>query len=266
MSEGQNLVESAGRLVSGHTAGKQGQRWPEDFDPSARKAPGMRGKEHEMRKLIVASMVLGSLLVASSALAAEGSGSGLSLGLRTGYGMAMGDAAKDAKMSDGVKGQIPIWLDVGYKLNPSIYVGGYFSYGIGMLNKEKTGCDQSGVSCSASDMRFGVDAHYHIMPEASFDPWVGLGVGYEIAGYKASAGGAEAKSSYKGLEYVNIQAGGDYKVAPNFGIGPFVTFSMGQYSSYKVTTPAGELSGDIPEKGMHQWLMIGIRGVYDLAM
>jgi len=216
-----------------------------------------------MRKLIVASMVLGSLLVASSALAAEGSG--LSLGLRAGYGLPMGDAAKDAKLSDGFSGQIPIWLDVGYKLNPNIYIGGYFSYGIAMLNKDKMGCEGD-VSCSGSIMRFGANAHYHIMPEASFDPWVGAGIGYEIAGMKAEAGGAEASTTWKGLEFVNLQAGGDYKVSPNFGIGPWLSFSLAQYSSAKVKTPLGEASADIEEKAMHQWLMIGIRGVYDLSM
>lgn len=207
-----------------------------------------------MRKLIVASMVLGSLLIASSALAAEGSGSGLSVGLRSGYGIAMGDAFKDAKMSDGIKGQIPIWLDLGYKINPNIYVGGYFSYGIGMINKDKA-C--GGGSCGANIMRFGIDAHYHIMPEATFDPWVGLGVGYEIA---KTTGDVEA--SLKGLEFVNIQAGGDYKVAPNFGIGPWLSFSMAQYSKVE----AGGQSADITDKAMHQWLMIGIRGVYDISM
>src|SRR5262245_15293263 len=38
----------------------------------------------------------------------------IKLGLRLGYGLPLGDAAKDAPLSDTFSGQIPIWIDAGY--------------------------------------------------------------------------------------------------------------------------------------------------------
>jgi hypothetical protein len=123
----------------------------------------------------------------------------------------------------------------------------------------------SGADCSASDLRFGVQGQYHLSPVETLDPWFGLGIGYESASMTAKAGGQEAKTSYSGLEFLNLQAGLDYKLSPAFGVGPFLSFSLGQYSSYDVTVPGmGKLSGSIPEKAMHEWLTIGVRGAFTL--
>ncbi|MBI2390363.1 MAG: hypothetical protein HYV09_12305 [Deltaproteobacteria bacterium] len=194
--------------------------------------------------------------------AAEGKESGLEVGARVGYGIPMGNAAEGSKMSDAFNGKIPLWLDVGYRLNRNIYVGGFFQYGIGLMNDDKC------KDCSGSVMRFGVNAQYHIMPTQKFDPWVGVGVGYEIAtlSSKTTVLGQtfEASSSTKGLEFINLQAGGDYKVSPDFGIGPFLSFSLGQYSSSTVEINGQENSADIEKKAMHQWLILGVRGSFVL--
>ena len=44
------------------------------------------------------------------------------------------------------------------------------------------------------------------------------------------------------------------------GLGPFVSFSLGQYSSYGF----GDESEDMDETAMHQWLTIGARGSFSL--
>ncbi|MGZ3474921.1 MAG: hypothetical protein ACXWUG_11955, partial [Polyangiales bacterium] len=205
---------------------------------------------------------------------------GIELGLRTGFGIPLGKssesdnpaASSDAgKLSSGITGQIPIWLDVGYRINPNIYAGVYFQYGI-ILAKKGTdpGNCPDAASCSGSDMRFGVNAQYHLMPDQSFDPWVGVGIGYEILSLKESANGRDGKSSAKGLEFLNLQVGGDYKVAPNLGIGPFISFSLGQYSGASVDNGAGSTDIDFdgeagrPKKALHEWLTIGLRGTFGL--
>lgn len=206
------------------------------------------------------SLSLAAVVLASgSALAAEDQG-GLELGARLGYGIALGKAAKDQPMSDGLKGQIPIQIDVGYRINPNIYAGAYFMYGIGLLNKDKLNCD----SCSGSDMRFGIQAQYHLMPAETFDPWIGLGIGYEIASFSSSSALGDVKSSSKGMEFIHVQVGGDYKVSPNLAIGPFATFAIGQYSSGTVEVGGNSKSDDIQDKELHQWLMLGVRGSFRL--
>jgi outer membrane protein W len=171
------------------------------------------------------------------------------LGLRLGYGLPMGSIMKGDKMSDAFSGMIPIWLDVGYMVTPNIMVGVYGNYGIVSLK------DCSG-DCSASQLRFGVQGQYHISPAEKLDPWFGLGIGYEKMSVKA--GGDDG--SISGMEYLNLQAGLDYKLSPAFGLGPFLSFSLGQYGS----ASSGGVSADIPETAMHQWLTLGVRGAFNL--
>lgn len=184
--------------------------------------------------------------------------SGLSFGLRTGYALPLGNAAEfstplgklESKLSDVYSGAIPIWADVGYRINPNIYVGGFFQFGVGLMNSDK-GADSGNV------MKFGANAHYHFMPQSNFDPWAGLGVGYEIANAKNKAG---AETTMSGFEFANLQAGGDFKVMPALRVGPTAMFSVGQYSS--ISSGGTSLSGF--DKTMHMWLTLGIRGQYDL--
>jgi opacity protein-like surface antigen len=236
-----------------------------------------------IRSLLALTAVASSVLVSSAAFADEAAPAapaasepapaaapaaapakegGVELGLRVGYGLPLGDAVKDGKLSDGFSGQVPIWLDVGYRINKNIYAGVYFAYGFAFLNKDKA-CP-GGADCSASDMRFGVNAHYHIMPDQAFDPWVGIGIGYEIAGLKASAGGQEFKATYSGLEFVNLQVGGDYKVSPQLAVGPFVALSIAQYSSYKTDPELPGADSTIKDKAIHEWLTIGVKGTFGL--
>jgi len=211
-----------------------------------------------MRKITVAGLAVASLFVATSAMADEGGG-GLEAGLRLGYALPMGEAAKDSKMSDAFSGMIPVWVDVGYRIDPSLYAGLYAQYGLLSIKDCPDGAD-----CSGSDIRFGVMGAYHLMPAESFDPWLGFGIGYEMTKVKFSAGGQDSSTTYKGLEFANLQLGGDYKVSDGFAIGPFLSFSLGQYSSAEVEMAGVSASGDITDKGMHQWLALGVRGAFGM--
>jgi hypothetical protein len=191
---------------------------------------------------------------AAAPAAGGGGGTGVELGLRVGYGIPLGDAVKNVKMSDaGYKGKIPIRLDAGYRVTPNIMVGVYFAYGIIMIDKDKA-C--GGADCSAHSLDFGVQAAYHIMPDQSMDPWVGLGIGLE----QISGSVSSVDFGIKGLTFAEIQAGLDFKAGGNLMVGPFLGFALGQYST---VTAAGN-SADITDKGMHEWLTIGVRGAYGI--
>jgi hypothetical protein len=184
---------------------------------------------------------------------------GFQLGLRTGFGLPLG-------LSSIFNGQLPIWVDAGYRINPNFYVGAYFQYGIAFVNKSD-GCSSPGWSCSGSDIRFGANVHYHVLPAASFDPWVGLGFGYEFSNFFSSHEGTTARLGFKGFEFVNLQVGGDYRLSRAFGVGPFASFSIGQYDFATEIVPGPSamlLWGDVMDKAIHEWLVLGLRGVYDL--
>lgn len=177
------------------------------------------------------------------------------LALRLGYALPLGDVSDGSKLSDGTSGQLPIWIDAGYLVTPNILVGVYGQYGIVFVKD----CP-SGASCSGHDIRLGVQGQYHISPQQSVDPWFGLGFGYEIFGASQSANGQSADLTVKGFEFLNLQGGADFRVGSAFSIGPFVALSLGKYSTAKVTSPFGDVDGDIEKTAMHEWLTLGLKG------
>jgi Outer membrane protein beta-barrel domain len=203
-----------------------------------------------MRKLLMAALV--ALLVPTASFAQ------FQLGLRLGYSPAMGDEQKDLPLKDTVKSQIPIQVDAMYKVTKDVAVGGYFSYGFGQLNSDlKDGCDATGLDCSASNMRLGLQAAYTFnQVTAPLVPWAAVGFGYEWTTLKVALGGASGEATTSGFEFLNLQLGGDYKVNEQFAIGPYAQLSIGQYSSIE--------GNSITDKGMHQWLGFGLRGKFDL--
>jgi outer membrane protein W len=224
----------------------------------------------------VAISCLSSLLVlcAGNARAeggARGQGGAIQVGLRLGYGIPLGHVGRtagdtsDQTLSSTIKGQIPIVLDAGYLFNSNLYLGLSFQYGFGFVGNESldVACDQLGISCSTNDVRLGVNVQYHLSPAASFDPWVGFGVGYEWLGISFDAPSGSASGTASGFEFANVQAGGDIDLAPNLRVGPFVSLSVGQYGSVSVSGGPRSASEDIVDKSLHEWLLLGVRGTYD---
>jgi hypothetical protein len=240
-----------------------------------------------IRHLAMMCLALGVTCVSSTVLAA-GSDSGLALGLRVGYAIPMGKAgvvpaqdggATDTSndgLHDTIKGMVPIWFDAGYRINPALYVGAFFQYGFGLVNKDKNEICNQGLSCSAHDIAFGANVHYHILPDAQFDPWVGLGLGYELVTASESGSATienttfnvDGSATLKGFQFLILEAGGDFKATPDFAVGPFVNFALGEFTSWSSTaTVSGttqDQSGDLQDTGLHEWLTIGLRGQYNL--
>jgi hypothetical protein len=189
---------------------------------------------------------------------------GFQISLRTGVAVPLGDAAQDAKMSDGFGLQVPIIADIGAKVIPQLFVGGYLGIAVGGVGDSiKKSCDQVKVDCSSVGFRFGVEAQYHILPDGKLNPWVGYGIGYEISGIGGSKNNDKVTFGLGGVEFAHLMAGFDYRVSKVFGIGPFADFALGQYS---VTTSETTLNGvtkktdsDISNKAMHEWLMLGVK-------
>jgi opacity protein-like surface antigen len=232
-----------------------------------------------MRTFLFAGTLAVTFAAAGSARAADATPTGIEVGLRSGFALPLGDlqggsglGGTSTKLSDAFNGFIPIWVDAGYRLNPNIYIGAFFQYGIGLVNNSgstagQVSCTTSGVSCTGNNLLFGVDAHYHLMPEGTFDPYGGLGVGYEILSANVSAGGNSGGVSYNGFQFVNFQVGADYKAMPNLGIGPFVMFSLGQFSGCSFSGSASSLGNcTIPQQAMHEYLTFGLRGAYDINL
>jgi hypothetical protein len=201
---------------------------------------------------------------------ARAEGTGFEAGLRVGYGIPLGDIEKNSKLSDGIGGEVPLIIDIGYRVIPNLFVGLYGQYAFGWVSGEiSKACDLSSqISCSAHDMRLGVEGHFHFMPSEKFDPWVGLGIGYEWLGISVSGAGTDVSTTIHGFEFFNLQAGLDIAVAEHFYVGPFVTLTFAQASSASIDCGSIVCSNDfgtsgaIQDKALHEWLLIGVRGAY----
>lgn len=189
-----------------------------------------------------------------------GKDSGFEVGARLGWGFPLGESADGQDLSDFVSGQIPLQLDLGYRLDPHLFVGGYFQYGIGFVSDDTC---TGGADCSANSVRLGLQATYHFTPVNQGNAgWLGAGIGYEWATLSAEGGGSELSTTASGFEFFNIQGGYDFKVTDQFRVGPYGMFTLAQYSSTSMEFNGVEQDGDIEDKGLHQWLFVGVKGTF----
>jgi hypothetical protein len=216
-----------------------------------------------------AAASLGCALVLSTSQLAHAQardGTGFEGGLRIGYGIPLGEAGGLADLDDAVSGQVPLWLDLGYRVIPEVFIGVYGQYGIAFLSDD---CDAVGLDCSASDVRIGLQGQFSPSPEAEISPWFGVGVGYEWLSISQEGAGVELSTTMHGFEFVHLQGGVDFRVAEHVRIGPLLSFSLGQFSEASVDCSGGavcdaigEVGGEIPDKKLHEWLVLGVRAVY----
>jgi len=216
-----------------------------------------------------------ALLAASTARAAEPAQSGFEIGVRTGYAFAAGNRGAtptqtDQPVGDYVAGEVPLWLDVGYRLNADFYLGGFAQYGFGIVNDDRQDlCRNANVNCSASDTRLGVMGRYHLPVGSPLSPWLGFGVGYEWATFSLNQsliGSSNTDATWSGFEFANLQIGADYHVAPKVALAPFVSVSFGQFrhASTETTTAmtTTTMDEDVTQTAVHEWILIGVRAAF----
>jgi opacity protein-like surface antigen len=190
---------------------------------------------------------------------------GVDLGVRLGYALPFGNTDGTDKLSDGFSGAVPIVLEAGYRLNESFTVGALFQYGLAQVKENMTTMCGGAVSCSGSVIRLGIEGIYNFNLDAPVTPWVGIGSGYEWMNISGTVAGQNISAGAKGFEFVTVHAGGDYRVTPQLALGPFLSFSLAQYSSISGEAPGlGSTTMDITQKKMHEWLQIGVRGKFGL--
>jgi hypothetical protein len=213
--------------------------------------------------------------------------------VRFGFGLPFGGLTGDsgADLSNALSNSIaPLYIDAGFRIIPELMIGGYFMYALGSVGSDfgdlgsgTPQCGNSSVVCSAHAMRVGGQVHVHPIPSSRLDPWFGAGAGYEWIGGNISGPSvtvvdqaitnASIDLEYGGVEFVNLQGGLDFRLPslPDLGIGPFLTFSLAQYDHLNGTVngsnvPTSSGSQSIANTALHEWLMFGVRGVYDIHL
>jgi len=221
-----------------------------------------------LRAMKIGALILGFALtiVAGTALAAPPKHTGFQLALRTGVAIPFGDTFKDNKLSDGVAAQLPLVVDIGGKVIPNLFLGGYLGIGVGGVGGRTADfCDAADLSCLGVGIRIGVEAQYHILPAEFVNPWIGYGIGYESLGVGISGnGGPDTSSSVGGLEFAHFMGGADFRLSRVAGIGPFIDVSLGRYGSQTTDNGSTTTSRDIDSslRATHGWVMFGARVVF----
>jgi hypothetical protein len=212
-----------------------------------------------MRKAVIALAAL-AVLSAPAASRAEEQGLNLKLGVGLGYSIPFGDESKGVKLSDVAAGEVPVELELSYRITHAISAGVYGGYGFGLVSSSMVdGVKASDAIDSITTWRFGIQGEYEFEKLGPAIPYAGLRVGYVTESLKEKSGGAT--SSVSGWEYFTILAGADFEVAKELAVGPFASFALGQYTTRQAT---GVSSESIPsaDRAMHQWLTIGVRGAF----
>lgn len=178
--------------------------------------------------------------------------------VRAGFGIPLGSASDGGRsVSDLSAFVIPVGIDIGVRLGGSWFLGGYFQYGFG--GSTTSDICTTGLECSSSTLRVGAQVHWHPLGNVGVDPWMGLGTGYESLKINISGGGDSGAVTFSGWEFVNIQLGLDFALSSAIKIGPWVSFSLGQYSSVSGSVNTVGNFTDITNKSIHEYLLGGIR-------
>jgi len=190
---------------------------------------------------------------------------GVDLSVRTGFAIPFGKADADAAnpLSNELTGGIPIALEAAARITPMISAGLLFQF-VPLLFKDtpENNCG-NGVSCSGAAYHLGAELLFHFQQQG-FAPWVGLGAGYEWLSLTASEAGISATAGANGFEFLMLQAGVDVRLAPQFSLGAFAMLSFTQYGSESTAYGGNDVSSDVTDTSVHEWLVFGVRGTVGL--
>ncbi len=228
--------------------------------------------------------IIGAVALAAGLSLAFPAEAQVSIDLKVGYALPVGDLAKFGEdpyfgaMSNFWSGAIPLEVAGRYRFSPNFSAGIYFQYGPAFVAKRFC---TNGMTCSAYDMRAGVEAVYGFLPDRTLNPWVSLGTGWEWTHFSVATANdtseASAAVTYSGWEYFNVQAGLDWNVSRTFALGPYVGFYGGSYSSKSGTLTNTSIVPPVPPvvddvtspvasefRSFHGWLQIGLKGTVNL--
>lgn len=224
-----------------------------------------------MRRFVQSFMLISVLLVSRLSFAEEAEApeadeyaparAGFQLGLRVSTQIPTGSLGGSTSMSDVFGPRVHVAFDIGSKLDPHFFLGGYVggSYGLEgeAFGSTCSGTDAYGnpVSCTAESLDGGVVGVVTFVPSGFVDPWIGLTAGYElqVLNYAGIAG------LYSGLS-PSALGGIDFRIRNSdhksiLSIGPYGGVTIQKY----VTGSMGGSSFDASAAPFHSWIHFGVR-------
>jgi hypothetical protein len=192
-------------------------------------------------------------------------GAGPEVALRTGLALPFGqvDGTANNNLDRYASSAIPIVVEGGYRVDPTLFFGVRFQYQFPQLKNPNGNCDN--VSCDGSGVQLGVEGIYRFAPASKFAPWVGLGAGYEWMRADYFTNNAGVGATVRGFQGL-VQGGGDVRVGPQLVLGPFIEASFGRFDSstgrVRLGNTTSESESDISSTAWHTWVTFGVRGAF----
>jgi hypothetical protein len=164
------------------------------------------------------------------------------------------------RLQELIPGQGAFGIEIGGKLNPTAFLGGFLVAGFGSEGSQfRSACQASFVSgCTTADVVLGVLLRLQASPGAARSPWIALGTGVEIldtASYDAFTNAEVARSTLTGWQMARLSVGLDFRLNPIVGLGVYVLGAVGTFSHVEGSL-APALDG---ARRAHGWVGAGVR-------
>jgi opacity protein-like surface antigen len=188
---------------------------------------------------------------------------GFQAALRSGVQFPWGEASDAEGDSLGARyaWQVPLLIDVGFKLDKPWFLGLYGGVGYGAVGSgdaAEQACAEKNVSCSTVSYQLGVQAQYHLAASDQLNPWLGVGAGYELFQQSLTAGKYQEEQRTSGVTLLKLMLGLDYR--GTFGFGPFAEVSVGRFQATRTLVDGGEShEGSVDPSAWHGFVAIGAR-------
>jgi hypothetical protein len=190
---------------------------------------------------------------------------GAEVAVRTGLAIPFGSTAEGSDFDQYASSAIPLLVEAGFRVDSHLFLGGRFGYAFPNLKNPNNVC--TNASCDGSVITLGIEGIYRLMPEETFAPWLGVGLGYDwtsvdVTAQNANLGGSATYSGFQGI----LMAGGDYRVNQQLVLGPALEASFGRFDTVATETRLGgsttSMEADITDTAWHTWITLGIRGAW----
>jgi hypothetical protein len=170
----------------------------------------------------------------------------------------MGYLERGSEVSDVVHGIVPLGMEVGYRLNPTvaIVVHGGYAFGIPTLCATSSDC----MASLGHDLRLGAGGRFTLPRVGPVLPQVRATFGYEWFHSEFTNKGVTSGRDYRGPVLTSLQASANLG-SEDKGIGLFAGLAVGIFARRDLDTPAFSDSAGVDEARVHTWLELGVRGV-----
>lgn len=215
----------------------------------------------------VAILVVGAMpallgAAAASAAPAPAAREGVQAALHVGYSRPIGGLQTQAalELSTLFDSEVPFSLEVGWRFDPHWLVGAYGGVaGAAIGSTFAAPC--SVANCAARAYRVGLLTKVYLVPDGLLDPWLGVGLGYDVAQLDIEARDAAIATTLRGFEGPTLCAGVDVRLSRYLGLGPFLALAPGEYTHRSVETDHYSFDLPILQSEWHAWLSAGLRWV-----